>query len=80
MNRENRTAIVNAVDQVVNLQGMAEVIADHIIIEGTDNVTFESLTFIRFRPDGSDREKVVTPPAAKRILAAINFYQVFNHN
>ena len=74
MNSETRVSIINAVNDVAGLQGMAEVIADHIIVEGTRQVTIESLTEIKFRPGGADREKSVTPAAAKRVMAAISFY------
>lgn len=77
MDREMRDAIIKAVDKVAGLRGMAETIADHLIMEGFKNVTFESLTFLRHRPEGADRDKVVTPAAAKKILAAIEFCQAF---
>lgn len=74
MNKEIRDGIINAVDEVVGLQGMAEPIADLILLEGTGNVTEESLTSITFRPEGSDRDKSVTSAGAKRVMAAIKFF------
>ena len=80
MNKERRELIIQAVDDVMGLQGLAEEVADHIIVEGLRNVTLESLTSITLRPEGSDREKSVTEAGAKRVLAAINFSEAFRND
>ena len=75
---KERDAIINAVDSVVNIHGMAEDVTDHILIDGIDNVTIETLTEITVRPEDADRDKTMTEAGAKRILAAIEFYKAMN--
>ena len=77
MNKIVRERIIEVVNDVVGLYGVAEDVADHIIIEGINNVTLESLMSIKVNIKKGERFRSVTEGGAKRILAAINFHRVF---
>ena len=70
-----RQGVINAIDNVAGLKGVAEIISNHILLDGIKNVTLESLTSLSVNIDG--RVKEVSEASAKRVLAALDLYQAF---